>query len=467
MSVDVPASSVTATGLGVSVSTARTGMAVPSARRVAAKTAVNRMGFRVTCTGRTPLQRCHRPKRPASRALAHLLSRSPRETAKAEAAWGRDGKTSGGIRLALSDRPSRRVAVQAAGVPIPLRSALAATGRLSAAIRWRGNVLRFIDAGSSYLTAESGGIGIGQPHVDGARCCDQRPGSGRLDLDVDDPLDPVETAMIWDDEAARSAVLDGQRDARDTDGEQCPIDVGGSEAGRPAGSRANEHRSGATTRSDGVEDRPQRHAAPRRLERPARRAVEHGRPIDETEVDEIGGRQKGFPPGPVDAQAPGGRIDRRCPFAEERGGWWDASRRQPARTGEPSNTSGYAVGHLCRPEQRDRRDTRPPRRRAGCAVTASDSPGDRMRRGGAGPTAASAAAPGARGPAGSTPGRSRRGSSGRSTSRPRGCVRQRPTQIRRPARRSWPAKGTTPARRSANASLGWPGAAIGAASRRP
>ena len=50
MSVDVPASSVTDTGLGVSVSAADTGMAATSARMVAANTAVNRMGFRVACT---------------------------------------------------------------------------------------------------------------------------------------------------------------------------------------------------------------------------------------------------------------------------------------------------------------------------------------------------------------------------------------------------------------------------------
>jgi hypothetical protein len=52
--VEVPATSETVTGLGVSVSAADTGMAATSARNVAARNAANRMGFCFACTDRTP-----------------------------------------------------------------------------------------------------------------------------------------------------------------------------------------------------------------------------------------------------------------------------------------------------------------------------------------------------------------------------------------------------------------------------
>ena len=170
---------------------------------------------------------------------------------------------------------------------LPFRSALIATSRLSAASRARGNVLRFIRRRQFVL--------------------DRSAGSGRRDLHLDDPLDPIETAAIRHHEPTRCAIGDGKRSTGDAEGQQRAVDLGGTEAiAQPVAERTATE-SGRSPAPAG-RGRWQRDTAPARLQRPAGGAVEDGRPIDETNA---AGRPStgGVTRGVADPQPPrGGSI---------------------------------------------------------------------------------------------------------------------------------------------------------------
>src|SRR3954454_707629 len=105
--VDVPATSVAVTGVGVSVSAAATGIAATSHRMLAAAAAAKRAGFWVKGTIRTPLG------------------------------------TGSFVPTVRPPGALSAVAVDVPDVPIPPRSVIASTARLSRRFGPRGTVLRF------------------------------------------------------------------------------------------------------------------------------------------------------------------------------------------------------------------------------------------------------------------------------------------------------------------------------------
>src|SRR4029079_793192 len=144
--VDAPAARVAANGVGVSVSTAATGMAATSHRMLAASTAAKRMGCCLTCTdqtplwGRQPIPAGRGPHRPSgARLLLALLAP--------------DGRSRGGERWdrELARRQSRLppVALSPGGDAggrasrSPFVSTTVATARLSVGGQRLRTVLRF------------------------------------------------------------------------------------------------------------------------------------------------------------------------------------------------------------------------------------------------------------------------------------------------------------------------------------
>ena len=139
--VEVPATSVVVTGVGVSVSAAAAGIAPTSHRAVAANAAAKRMGVCLERTDPSPL-RCvkhgHRPTVGRIRPRVRASARAPRDRPRPD----QSGSGTGSLRsTGRHPRHPVAIAVEVAGVPVPVNRPLPRQGECPAGPRVCGPYL--------------------------------------------------------------------------------------------------------------------------------------------------------------------------------------------------------------------------------------------------------------------------------------------------------------------------------------